>query len=258
MKFLKSTIVATLMLVAVSATTTAAVAAEGAATKTIVLVHGAWSDGSSSWSAVIPKLIAKGFKVVAVQNPLSSLAADVDATNRVINQQSGPVVLVGHSWGGAVITQAGANDKVKALVYVAAFAPNEGQSVNDLLKGLPAPSWASSLIADERGFLTLPTDVVKRSFAQDLTEAQTVLMAATQQPFFGGCFDDKVTESPYRTKPTWYVLTEKDQMIAAPLQEAMSSRMKATVNRVPSSHVPMLSHPDAVVASIVAAAASVK
>lgn len=258
MNFLKTAIVATLMLAVTGSTMTAAVAADSAATKTIVLVHGAWSDASSSWSAVIPKLVAKGFKVVAVQNPLSSLAADVDATNRVINQQSGPVVLVGRSWGGAVITQAGANAKVKALVYVAAFAPDEGQSVNDLLKGLPAPSWAPALIADERGFLTLPADVVKHSFAQDLTEAQAALIAATQQPFFGGCFDDKVTATPYRTKPTWYVLTEKDQMIAPQLQEAMSSHMKATVLRVSSSHVPMLSHPDAVVASIVAAAESAK
>lgn len=258
MKVWNARILAALMLVSIGSTPVAAVAAEGTAAKTVVLVHGAWADGTGSWGPIIPKLLAKGLKVVAVQNPLTSLADDVDAANRAINQQSGPVVLVGHSWGGAVITQAGANEKVKALVYVAAFAPDEGQSVNDMLKGLPPPPWAPALIKDERGFLTLPADVVKRSFAQDLPAAQTTLMAVTQQPFFGGCFDEKVTASPWKTKPTWYVLAEKDQMIAPQLQETMTSRMKAKVKRVPSSHVPMLSQPDAVVASIVAAAQSVK
>src|ERR1700733_7666065 len=123
-----------------SAVATGAGAQTGTAVKNVVLVHGAWADGSS-WNKVIPLLEAKGLHVVAVQNPLNSLDGDVAATRRVIEQQNGPVILVGHSWAGAVITQAGNDDKVKALVYVAAFAPQKDQSINDILKGKPAPEW---------------------------------------------------------------------------------------------------------------------
>lgn len=219
----------------------------------VVLVHGAFADGSS-WSKVIPLLEARGAHVVAVQNPLSSLADDVAATKRVIDAQPGPVVLVGHSWGGVVITQAGNDDKVKALVYVAAFAPDSGVSINDMLKGKPAPAWVSQLQKDSGGFLTLSTDAIVHQFAQDLPLPEARLVAATQGPWFSGCTDDKVTTAAWHTKPSWYVLAEQDHMIDPGLQQVMATQIGATVTRVKSSHVAMLSQPKAVAAVIAAAA----
>lgn len=225
--------------------------------KNVVLVHGAFADGSS-WDKVIPILQAKGLHVVAVQNSLKSLDDDAAATKRVIEQQNGPVILVGHSWAGAVITQAGSDDKVKALVYVAAFAPDKDQSINDILKGKPAPSWASALQKDSAGYLTLSTDAIIHDFAQDLPVAQARLVAATQGPWFAGCTDDKVTEAAWHNKPSWWVLTEKDHMIPAPLQAAMAQQIGATVVKVDASHVAMLSKPADVAAAIIAAARSVQ
>ncbi len=154
--------------------------------ETVVLVHGAFADGSS-WDKVIPLLQAKGFKVIAVQNPLTSLADDVAAAKRVIDAQAGPVVLVGHSWGGTVITEAGSSDKVAALVYVAAFAPDAGESTNDLGKGGPPPPGAASIRPDSSGFLYLTPEGVAKNFAQDLPAEQTRLRAATQGPVFARC-----------------------------------------------------------------------
>src|SRR5215475_13642823 len=171
-----------LMLAALFLITSTAIAAPDLKGKTIVLVHGAFADGSS-WAKVIPLLEARGLKVVAVQNPLSSLDDDVGAATRAIEQQTGPVILVGHSWGGAVITQAGNHEKVKALVYVSAFAPDSGQSINDASKGSPPPPWASMLVKDSGNFLTLPTANILSDFAQDLPPADARLIAATQGPW---------------------------------------------------------------------------
>ncbi len=157
----------------------------------VVLVHGAFADGSS-WSKVIPLLEARGLHVVAVQNPLSSLADDVAATRRVIEQQDGPVVLVGHSWAGVVISQAGNEEKVKSLVYVAAFAPDNGQSIADLTKDAPPPAWVGELRKDSAGFMTLSDKAIHEDFAPDLPRAQQDVVAATQGPWFGGCIEDKV------------------------------------------------------------------
>jgi pimeloyl-ACP methyl ester carboxylesterase len=223
----------------------------------VVLVHGAFADGES-WDKVIPLLQARGLHVVAVQNPLSSLADDVAATKRAIEQQKGPVVLVGHSWGGVVISQAGNDDKVKALVYVAAFAPDDGQSVNDMLKGKPAPEWASQLIKDSGGYLRLSTDAVIHDFAQDLPVAQARVVADTQGPWFAGATDDKVTTAAWRSKPSWFVITDKDRMIDPRMQAEMASHINATVTHVSSSHVAMLSKPADVAAAIVAAAEKVQ
>lgn len=173
-----------------------------------MIVHGAFADGSS-WSKVIPLLQAKGLKVVAVQNPLSPLAADVDATKRVINAQNGPVILVGHSYGGVVITQAGVNPKVAASVYVAAFVPPKGQSANGLSKGQPPPPWASSIKTDSGGYLSLTPEGIAKYFAQDLSPKEQAIIAATQGPTFGGAFDDKVAETAYATKPTWYIVASR-------------------------------------------------
>lgn len=225
--------------------------------KNVVLVHGAFADGSS-WDKVIPLLEAKGLHVVAVQNPLSSLDGDVAATRRVIEQQDGPVILVGHSWAGAVITQAGNDDKVKALVYVAAFAPQKDQSINDILKGKPAPAWAAALQKDSAGYLTLSTDAIIHDFAQDLPVAQARLVAATQGPWFAGCTDDKVTQPAWQNKPSWFVVTGQDRMIPPALQTAMAQQINATVVNVNASHVAMLSKPTEVAAAIVEAARAAK
>ena len=223
----------------------------------IVLVHGAFADGSS-WSKVIARLQAKGYPVIAVQNPLSSLADDVAKTERVINQQTRPVVLVGHSWAGVVITQAGDNSKVKALVYIDAFAPDSGQSIADVTSGLPPEPWASALIQDEAGFVTLPAATIAHDFAQDLSPVEQGVIAATQAPWFGGCNTDKVTHAAWHDKPSWWVLGEKDHMIAPSLQEKMAATIRAQVTKVPTSHVAMLANPQAVTDVILAAANKVQ
>lgn len=219
----------------------------------IVLVHGAFADGSS-WSKVIPLLQAKGYPVVAVQNPLSSLADDVAKTEHVINQQTRPVVLVGHSWAGVVITQAGNNPKVKALVYVDAFAPDSGQSIADVTAGLPPAPWSSTVIADEAGFIALPATTVAHDFAQDLSHEEQGVIAATQIPWFSGALTEKVTRAAWHGKPSWWVLGIKDHMIDPALQEKMAATIKAQVTRVPTSHVAMLADPKAVTKVILATA----
>jgi pimeloyl-ACP methyl ester carboxylesterase len=225
------------------------------APKTVVLVHGAWADGSS-WDKVIPLLLAKGLKVVAVQNPLTSLADDVAATKRVLDAQTGPVVLVGHSWGGMVITQAGDDPKVAALVYVAAFAPDEGQAASDLGKDLPPPPGLASVHPDASGFLWLTPEGVAKDFAPDLPAAQTKVMAATQGPVGAKTFDEKVSTAAWRTKPSWYVVAEKDRMIQPDLERAMAKKIKASTTALPTSHVAMLSRPQDVAAVILKAAAA--
>jgi len=220
--------------------------------KTIVLVHGAFADGSA-WDAVTPILEAKGFHVVAVHEPLTSLADDVAATKRAIEAQPGKVLLVGHSYGGVVITEAGNGDKVAGLVYVAAFAPDNGESVNDLGKGSPPPSWVTKLIVTD-GFLSLPTEVVASDFAQDLSAAETRLLATKQGPIAARCFDDKVTTAAWHVKPSWYLQTDLDHMIAPAAQAFMAKRIGAKVTTIKASHVPMVAKPKDVANAILAAA----
>ncbi len=194
---------------------------------TVVFVHGAFADGSS-WNKVIPLLQAKGLNVVSVQNPLSSLADDVAATRRALDMQTGPVVLVGHSWGGVVISEIGQHERVKALVYVSAFAPSEGQSVADLGKDYPKPKGSDFIIADEQGFLTLKAEGMAKHFAQDLPAAQTKLMTATQGPVSGKSFEERTAVAAWRTKPSWYILSERDHMIQPALQMAMAQKSRRT------------------------------
>jgi pimeloyl-ACP methyl ester carboxylesterase len=224
-------------------------------TKTVVLVHGLWADGSS-WNKVIPLLLAKGLKVIAVQNPLTSLADDVAATRRVIDNQTGPVILVGHSWGGMVITQAGDDPKVAALVYVAAFAPDEGQAVADLVKDLPPPPGSASVYPDAAGFLWLTPEGIAKDFASDLPAAETKVMAATQGPTPSKTFEEKVSTAAWKTKPSWFVVAQKDRMIQPDLERAMAKKIKASTTELPTSHVAMLSRPKDVAAVILRAAAS--
>jgi pimeloyl-ACP methyl ester carboxylesterase len=221
----------------------------------IVLVHGAYADGSS-WSKVIPMLQSRGYTVISVQNPLSSLADDVAATNRVINQQTEPVLLVGHSWAGVVITQAGNNPKVKALVYVSALAPESGQSLVDAAAGFPPSPAAGSEIKDEAGFLTLPASSISKYFAPDLTPAEQGVVAATQGPWYIGCLTDKVTKAAWREKPSWWVIGENDHMVNPKLQEKMAANIKAKLTKLPTGHLAMLADPKAVTDVILDAASS--
>jgi pimeloyl-ACP methyl ester carboxylesterase len=239
----------------IHAQTTAAV--EKVTKPAIVLVHGAFADGSG-WSKVISLLQAKGYHVVSVQNPTTSLADDVAATERVINQQTGPVVLVGHSWAGVVITQAGNNSKVTALVYVDASAPDSGQSITDAAAGVPAEPGAGAAIKDENGFLTLPDAAVRRYFAQDLSPAEQGIIAATQTPWAIGCLSDKVTHAAWHDKPSWWVIGENDHMIAPGLQAKMAAKIKAKVTKLPTSHLAMIADPKSVTDVIIAAADTVQ
>jgi pimeloyl-ACP methyl ester carboxylesterase len=223
----------------------------------VVLVHGAFADGSS-WNEVIARLQAKGLTVVSVQNPLSSLADDVAAVNRVVQAQSLPVVLVGHSWGGTVITQAGATDKVAALVYIAAFAPDVGESTSDVQKNLPLPPYVSLLQADSGGFLRLPAEALAQYFAQDISAAKSRVLAATQGPIRGSAFADKVTVAAWRSKPSWYLVTEQDRMIYPQLQREMAVRINARVSVVRASHVPFMSKPKETTAIILDAVEMVR
>ena len=221
--------------------------------KTVVLVHGAFADGSS-WDKVIPLLEARGLKVVAVQNPLTSLADDAASVKRVIDAQSGPVILVGHSWGGTVITEVGDDDKVAALVFVAAFAPDVGESTADLGKDGPPPPGATSIRPDPAGYLYLTPEGVAKDFAQDLPATQTRVMAVTQGPIFGKAFDEKVTKAAWQNKPSWFIVAEKDRMIQPALERAMAKKINASTTTLPTSHVPMQSRPKDVAAVILAAA----
>jgi pimeloyl-ACP methyl ester carboxylesterase len=234
-----------------------AAAAMGEPQKTVVLVHGAFADGSS-WEKVIPLLQAKGLRVVVVQNPLTSLADDVAATRRAIEAQTGPVILVGHSWGGTVITEAGVHDKVAALVYVAAFAPDAGQSSNDLGKDGPPPPGSANIRPDSAGFLYLTPVGVAKDFAQDLPARQTAVMAVTQGPIFGKAFDEKVSNAAWKSKPSWFIAATNDRMIQPDLERAMAKKINAKTTALPTSHVPMLSRPNDVAKVILAAAAAVK
>jgi pimeloyl-ACP methyl ester carboxylesterase len=220
---------------------------------TVVLVHGAFADGSS-WNKVIPLLQAQGLNAVAVQNPLTSLEDDVAFANRVINAQTGPVVLVGHSWGGSVITQAGGHSKVKALVYVAAFAPSLDAAPVADTKDFPAPPGFAHFIADAEGYFTLPADAIARDFAQDVGAEEANLIHATQGAVRGANFEQPVTVAAWTSKPSWYIVAANDRMIDPGAQRALAKKIGATTTELPTSHVPMVSSPEAVAKVIVEAA----
>jgi pimeloyl-ACP methyl ester carboxylesterase len=220
--------------------------------KNIVLVHGAFVDGSS-WSKVIPILQSKGYNVTAVQIPLTSLADDVATTKRALARQNGPAILVGHSWGGVVITEAGTDPKVVGLVYVAAFAPDQGETVSDLGKAYPAPPALASPIADAQGFLTLPADAFAK-FGSDLPEKDTRVVGAAQGPIAASAFAAQVAGAAWKTKPSWYIVSSLDQAIAPDEERFFAKRMKATTTELKASHMAMLSQPKAVAEVIMDAA----
>ena len=222
-------------------------------TKNVLLVHGAFADGSS-WAKVIPPLQEKGYHVVAVQIPLTSLADDVAAVNRAISLENGPVLLVGHSYGGVVITEAGNNAKVAGLVYVAAFALDAGQSIMDLSKSGPSAPLNSELRPDQAGFLKATEKGINEDFAQDLPEKERRVLEATQGPTSINAFGGKVTQAAWKTKPTWFIVASSDRAIPPQAEQAMAAHIGAHTTTVDSSHVVMLSHPEVVVSTIEAAA----
>ncbi|SMH62649.1 alpha/beta fold hydrolase [Azospirillum agricola] len=223
------------------------------AVTSVILVHGAFADGSS-WNRVIPLLQAQGLDAVAVQNPLTSLAEDAAHVQRAIDRTKGRVVLVGHSWGGAVITQLGDQDKVAALVYVAAFAPAAGQSPNDTLKPYPPSPGLSSVSADRAGYLFLTPDSLAKTFAQDLPAPEAALLAAVQGPVAAVCFRSKVTAAAWQAKPSWYVVASEDRMLPPAFLRDTAARIGARTVEIEAGHLPHLSRPEAVAAVIVEAA----
>jgi pimeloyl-ACP methyl ester carboxylesterase len=219
----------------------------------IVLVHGAFAD-ASSWNRVIPILQGDGYFVTAVQIPLSSLSDDVAATKRVLDGQTGPVVLVGHSWGGAVITAAAAGNKnVKSLVYVAAFAPEAGEVVTAPAANYPAPELNAVLKPDEAGFVYIDRARFHDAFARDLPEADTRIMAATQKPINSRSFGETVPAAAWKTIPSWYIVSTEDHAINPDLERYYAKRIGATTIEIKGSHVPFLSHPKEVARVIEAA-----
>ena len=216
-----------------------------ASVKNIVLVHGAWADGAG-WEGVYRALAARGYHVSIVQNPLTSLADDVAAVNRVLARQEGDVLLVGHSYGGAVITEAGNADNVKGLVYVAAFVPDAGESVSTLIAG----GQEAPLQPSADGFLFFDPTIFPQAFAQDVSADRAAFLAASQIPTAGFAFATPVTRPAWRGKPTFYVLSTEDRIIPPAAQRQMAGRAKATVTEVPASHAIYISQPDAVADAI--------
>lgn len=219
---------------------------------TIVLVHGAWADGSS-WDKVVPLLEAKGYDVTSVHLPLTSPADDVAATMRAIERAPGDVVLVGHSYGGFVISEAGNSPKVKSLVYVDAFALDDGESVAALTKNHP-PAWQKTLQLDGGGFAWMPPETVAKDFAQDLPASEQKLIAAKQGPLSVKAFDEVMKRPAWKTKPSWYVRGTADHIIDPAAQAMMAKRAKATTTSVDASHVSMLAKPREVTKVILDAA----
>ena len=224
----------------------------GAPVRNVVLVHGAYADGSS-YARVIPLLRARGLNVTAVQNPLTSLADDVAATRRAIARQDGPVILVGHSSAGVVITEAGNDPKVAGLVYISAITPADGQSASEALKGYPATPGAAEQHPDAAGYLTITRKGVDEDFVPDVPAAERALVYATQGDWNSTFLAEKVTTAAWKAKPAWSIIPD-DRMVPRAHQRDAAARMHAKVTMLASSHVPMLSHPREVAAVILDAA----
>src|SRR6478736_1423509 len=223
----------------------------------IVLVHGAWADGSC-WSSVIGKLHERGYSVTAPQFPESSLAADVARLRQVLNRQSGPTIVVGHSYGGQIMTALNEDaPNVVALVYIAAFGLDEGESIGALVEGGPPSPALANLDVDALGFAWLPEDDFVGHFAADVDPAQAKVMHAVQQPISLSAFGDVMGVPAWRALPSWFLVATNDEAIPPDAERAFAARMGATTVEVASSHVPLVSQPDEVVALIEAAVAGV-
>ena len=214
--------------------------------KNIVLVHGAFADGSS-WAKVIPLLEEKGYHATAVQNPLTSLADDVASTKRIIALQDGPVLLVGHSWGGAVITQVGDDAKVAGLVFVAAYAPEEGQSANDASTPFGITEGQKQIRVDSEKFASMTSQGILEDFAQGLPMAERKLVFAVQGQSYGPMFDEKLTVAAWRSKPSWVVVSENDRMLPPAMEHANAKKFATGSTALPTCHLAMLEQPEKVV-----------
>ena len=241
--FAAAALAATVLATAASAEDARPAATPGAVSN-VVLVHGAFADGSG-WRGVYDVLTARGYKVSVVQNPLTSFADDVAATRRVLERQDGPAILVGHSYGGTVITEAGSHPKVAGLVYVAAFAPDVGQSTGDqLAETPPPPEFIIDTQADGFGFINGPA--FKAGFAGDTSDADAAFLRDSQVPIAMEIFGTKVTEAAWRTKPSWFVVATEDSAIDPKLLRATASRIGAVTHEIDGSHVVFLTQPKAV------------
>ena len=231
-------------------------AANSKSPATIVLVHGGFVDGAG-WEDVYNVLKKDGFNVSIVQNPTTTLPDDVAATELAIAQAQGPVVLVGHSYGGVVATEAGTDPKVKGLVYIAAFAPDKGESVESLIKNPPPGAPVPPILPPVDGYLFLDRAKFRASFAADVSEAKAAFMADSQVPWGVRALSGAVTEPAWKTKPSWYLVATEDKMIPPPAQRQMATRAGAIVVEAAGSHAIYVSKPEAVAALIANAAKSV-
>lgn len=242
----------TLTLAAMLATAVVGIAPAHAAAKNVVLVHGALADGSG-WRAVYDILTKKGYHVSVVQQPMTSLDDDVAATRRVLAMQDGSAVLVGHSYGGQIISEAGADEKVGALVYIAALQPEVGESVGKLASSMPAPSDAIKPTPDGK-FLYLDPARFIEVFCADVPKAQAEFMRASQMPVSVASFQAPAKAAAWKTKPSFAIVATKDNILSTELQRFMAKRAGSTVTEIASSHVPFITHPDEVAAVIERAA----
>jgi len=224
---------------------------------TLVLVHGGFVDGSG-WEGVYRILKKDGYSVTIVQNPTISLADDVAATKRIVHAQNGPVILVGHSYGGAVITEAGNDPQVAGLVYLAAFAPDKGESVSTLIKDPPPGAPVPPILPPQDGYLFLDKAKFPASFAADVDEEKAAFMADSQVPWGVEALSGTISEPAWKTKPSWYLVSTDDKMIPPPAQRFMSKRAGSTVVEVAGSHAIYVSQPNAVAALIETAVKGVK
>jgi len=223
----------------------------------VVLVHGGFVDGSG-WEGVYKILTKDGYTVSVVQNPTISLAGDVAATKRIVAAQNGPVVLVGHSYGGAVITEAGNDPKVAGLVYITAFAPDRGESVSTLIKNPPPGAPVPPILPPQDGYLFLDKAKFPASFADDVDHERAAFMANSQVPWGVDALSGTISEPAWKTKPSWYLVATEDKMIPPAAQRSMAKRAGSTVVEVAGSHAIYVSQPNAVAALIEKAASEVK
>ncbi|CNI39386.1 MULTISPECIES: alpha/beta hydrolase [Yersinia] len=224
----------------------------------ILLVHGAWADGSQ-WRHIIPALHAMGHRVIAIQNPLTSLADDVERTIKLTTALYGPTLLVGHSYGGMVITQVGHLQNVVGMVYLAAFAPDAGESLSSLLALRAPPAGTAYIRPDDNGFLWIDSDKFHEHMCQDIDENEALVMALSQKPLAARTFTDKSAQPAWRVKPCWYQVSTEDRMLPAETQRGFAERIQAQkVIELLSSHASHISHPQQIIDLIADAANTVK